>query len=74
MLLQAENGKTELSLVHFTLTNPTWKPPPEAEMFVNTLRHKAVERLNNPPSHVDNEVSGHQPLPRHYSQFHVCAL
>ncbi|XP_018329383.1 autophagy-related protein 9A isoform X2 [Agrilus planipennis] len=36
---QAEDGKTELSLMHFKLTNPSWHPPPEAQQFV-----EAVER------------------------------
>ncbi|KAJ1528582.1 hypothetical protein ONE63_006985 [Megalurothrips usitatus] len=38
---QAEDGKTELSLVHFTMTNPHWQPPPDAESFVDALRHQA---------------------------------
>lgn len=38
---QAEDGKTELSLLHFTITNPEWKPPKNAELFVANLREKA---------------------------------
>lgn len=38
---QAEDGKTELSLVHFTLTNPEWHPPADAEHFVAALRTQA---------------------------------
>lgn len=34
---QAEDGKVELSLVHFTTTNPRWVPPPEAQMFVDNI-------------------------------------
>ncbi|XP_018561367.1 autophagy-related protein 9A [Anoplophora glabripennis] len=34
---QAEDGKVELSLVHFTTTNPNWVPPPEAQMFVDNI-------------------------------------
>ena len=34
---QAEDGKTELSLVHFTLTNPEWQPPADAEHFIAAL-------------------------------------
>ncbi|KAJ8666774.1 hypothetical protein QAD02_008436 [Eretmocerus hayati] len=37
---QAEDGKTELSLMHFMLTNPEWKAPRHAEKFVKTLREK----------------------------------
>lgn len=40
---QGEHGKTELSLVHFTLTNPEWKMPTEAEQFVNGLRKHAQQ-------------------------------
>lgn len=51
---QAEDGKTELSLIHFTLTNPEWKPPSHAENFVTALRERAkreataVQLENNP--------------------------
>jgi autophagy-related protein 9 len=31
---RAEDGKTEMSLIHFTLTNPEWKPPQESENFI----------------------------------------
>lgn len=34
---QAEDGKVELSLVHFTTTNPTWVPPPEGQAFVDNI-------------------------------------
>lgn len=40
---QGEHGKTELSLVHFTLTNPKWKMPEDAKMFVNGLRKHAQQ-------------------------------
>ncbi|XP_059490836.1 autophagy-related protein 9A [Neocloeon triangulifer] len=40
---QAEDGKTELSLVHFTLTNPEWQPPTDAETFVLALRQHAIK-------------------------------
>lgn len=32
--MQGEDGKVELSLMHFTATNPSWDPPPEAKEFV----------------------------------------
>lgn len=38
---QAENGKTELSLMHFTLTNPNWIPPEQSHMFLNNLKELA---------------------------------
>ncbi|XP_032455508.1 autophagy-related protein 9A-like [Nasonia vitripennis] len=51
---QAEDGKTELSLIHFTLTNPEWKPSIEADNFLVALRERAereataVQSKNNP--------------------------
>ncbi|XP_078571343.1 autophagy-related protein 9A-like isoform X2 [Branchiostoma floridae x Branchiostoma japonicum] len=47
---QAEDGKTELSLMHFTLTNPTWQPPRHCNKFINHLKeqaHKDVNMLNS---------------------------
>ncbi|KAF5300763.1 hypothetical protein FQA39_LY11008 [Lamprigera yunnana] len=38
---QAEDGKTELSLIHFTLTNPCWKPPSDAQQFVHTVQRES---------------------------------
>ncbi|KAK0073901.1 hypothetical protein PV326_012949, partial [Microctonus aethiopoides] len=43
---QAEDGKTELSLIHFTLTNPEWKPPSHAETFVTALRERARREVD----------------------------
>uniref|UniRef100_A0A8W7PMU2 Autophagy-related protein 9 n=1 Tax=Anopheles coluzzii TaxID=1518534 RepID=A0A8W7PMU2_ANOCL len=43
---QGEHGKTELSLVHFTLTNPTWQMPPEAKQFVQGIKRHALHDLN----------------------------
>ncbi|XP_055693720.1 autophagy-related protein 9A [Lutzomyia longipalpis] len=43
---QAEHGKTELSLMHFTKTNPTWKMPEEAKKFVQGITKHAVNDLN----------------------------
>lgn len=40
---QGEHGKTELSLVHFTLTNPEWKMPSDAQNFVNGLKRHAQQ-------------------------------
>lgn len=38
---QAEDGKVELSLIHFTVTNPSWKPPPDAQQFVETIERES---------------------------------
>ncbi|XP_058822812.1 autophagy-related protein 9A [Topomyia yanbarensis] len=43
---QGEHGKTELSLVHFTLTNPTWQMPAEARHFVQGIKRHALQDLN----------------------------
>lgn len=43
---QGEHGKTELSLVHFTLTNPQWKMPVEARQFVQRIKKHAIQDLN----------------------------
>ncbi|XP_062336865.1 autophagy-related protein 9B isoform X2 [Osmerus eperlanus] len=37
---QAENGKTELSLMHFTIKNPRWQPPQESSVFISHLKEK----------------------------------
>ncbi|XP_041103373.1 autophagy-related protein 9A-like isoform X1 [Polyodon spathula] len=37
---QAENGKTELSLMHFTIKNPRWQPPQESSFFISHLKEK----------------------------------
>lgn len=61
---QAEDGKTELSLVHFTLTNPEWKPPSHAENFVTALRERAKKEVNASPNDINpliaslNSLSG----------------
>lgn len=49
---QAEDGKTELSLVHFTLTNPEWHPPEACSMFITNLKeqaHREAETMNLMP-------------------------
>lgn len=35
--MQGEDGKVELSLMHFATTNPSWEPPPDAKDFVSTV-------------------------------------
>ncbi|KAM9573359.1 autophagy-related protein 9B isoform 3-T3 [Guaruba guarouba] len=40
---QAENGKTELSLMHFAITNPRWQPPPQSELFLSQLKEKVQQ-------------------------------
>lgn len=43
---QGENGKTELSLVHFALTNPNWKMSTEAKQFLRGIRKHAIQDLS----------------------------
>ncbi|XP_076826468.1 autophagy-related protein 9B [Brachyhypopomus gauderio] len=40
---QAENGKTELSLMHFTLKNPRWQPPQDSSVFISHVREKVQQ-------------------------------
>ncbi|KAG9277604.1 autophagy-related protein 9A [Astyanax mexicanus] len=47
---QAEDGKTELSLMHFAITNPQWQPPRESTHFISQLKEK-----------VHREATGGQP-------------
>ncbi|XP_064647914.1 autophagy-related protein 9A-like [Lineus longissimus] len=44
---QAEHGKTELSLMHFTLTNPEWKPPEDCSMFLTNIKEEAQREMNS---------------------------
>lgn len=54
---QAEDGKTELSLIHFTLTNPEWKPPSHAETFVTALRERARREVDVIPGDMNPLMS-----------------
>ncbi|KAG8259087.1 Autophagy- protein 9A [Homalodisca vitripennis] len=59
-LSKAEDGKTELSLIHFTLTNPDWQPPTEAETFVSKVRSARKEETVTPAMQLiinDNSLS-----------------
>ncbi|XP_030218618.1 autophagy-related protein 9B [Gadus morhua] len=47
---QAENGKTELSLMHFTIKNPRWQPPQDASMFISHLKEKVQQDAQGGPS------------------------
>lgn len=40
MYQQAEDGKTELSLMHFAITNPGWQPPRESTAFLGFLKEQ----------------------------------
>ncbi|KAJ8337438.1 hypothetical protein SKAU_G00386580 [Synaphobranchus kaupii] len=47
---QAENGKTELSLMHFTIKNPRWQPPQESSVFISHLKEKVQQDAVGGPS------------------------
>lgn len=47
---QAENGKTELSLMHFTIKNPRWQPPQESSVFISHLKEKVHQDAQGGPS------------------------
>ncbi|CAG7829535.1 unnamed protein product [Allacma fusca] len=47
---QAENGKTELSLVHFIHTNPEWRPPMDSGNFLTNLKERATRDAVNLPT------------------------
>ncbi|KAK3740169.1 hypothetical protein QZH41_014089 [Actinostola sp. cb2023] len=40
---QAENGKTELSLLHFSIRNPSWKPSDRGAHFISTIKENAIQ-------------------------------
>lgn len=43
---KTDGGKTELSLLHFTMTNPKWKPPQESSAFITALKTQAQRDMN----------------------------
>uniref|UniRef100_A0A674E0B5 Autophagy-related protein 9 n=1 Tax=Salmo trutta TaxID=8032 RepID=A0A674E0B5_SALTR len=42
---QAEDGKTELSLMHFAITNPQWQPPTETTHFISQLKERVQREV-----------------------------
>ncbi|KAG0728093.1 Autophagy-related protein 9A [Chionoecetes opilio] len=48
--MATDGGKTELSLLHFTMTNPKWKPPQESSAFITALRTQAQRDMNALPT------------------------
>lgn len=49
IFVQAEEGKTELSLMHFTYTNPEWSPPGPSGGFVSNVKEEAKKILMQDP-------------------------
>ncbi|KAJ8012206.1 hypothetical protein DPEC_G00066280 [Dallia pectoralis] len=59
---QAENGKTELSLMHFTIKNPRWQPPLESSVFIGHLKEK-----------VHHDAQGGPPTEQLLSEVPLCS-
>ena len=54
---QAEGGKTEMSLIHFTLTNPEWRPPTESEQFITNFRGNIAREAEALPALVEDNLA-----------------
>lgn len=44
--MTTDGGKTELSLIHFTMTNPKWRPPKESSAFITALKTQVQRDMN----------------------------
>lgn len=53
---KTDGGKTELSLLHFTMTNPKWKPPQESSAFITALKTQAQRDVNTLPTLQEENV------------------
>uniref|UniRef100_A0A8C4ZTP1 Autophagy-related protein 9 n=1 Tax=Gadus morhua TaxID=8049 RepID=A0A8C4ZTP1_GADMO len=58
---QAEDGKTELSLMHFAITNPQWQPPQETTHFISQLKEKVHREVGGASGDVLNSISTSEP-------------
>ena len=54
-IFQTDGGKTELSLIHFTLTNPDWRPPESSTKFLQSVLTRARDEMA-PAAPGDNRV------------------
>lgn len=43
----SQEGKIQMSLMHFHLTNPEWKPPKECSLFINDIKEQAQRNTTN---------------------------
>ena len=57
MYTQAEGGKTEMSLIHFTLTNPEWRPPSESEQFITNFRGNVAKEAEALPTLLEENLA-----------------
>ncbi len=53
---QGEAGKIEMSLINFTLANPSWQPPPDAAGFIAALRQQATNQVDILPSLAEDKL------------------
>ncbi|XP_044266960.1 autophagy-related protein 9A [Tribolium madens] len=56
---QCEDGKVELSLVHFKCTNPSWKPPDSVQAFVKNVQNQSsmiASLSNQDPTRMDESL------------------
>jgi len=44
-----------MSLIHFTLTNPDWKPPQDSENFINALHGQVTKDAETLPTVLETE-------------------
>ncbi|KAJ8003714.1 hypothetical protein DPEC_G00151180 [Dallia pectoralis] len=61
---QAEDGKTELSLMHFAITNPQWNPPTETTHFISQLKERVQREATgdtHPHTHTLTSLSESEP-------------
>ncbi|KAF6037714.1 atg9b [Bugula neritina] len=66
---QAEHGKTELSLVHFSIMNPTWQPPEAAERYLQDIQ-KSFRQDKQSPSGLHLPPLSPPPVTQSLSSLH----
>ncbi|GIY10415.1 hypothetical protein CDAR_474921 [Caerostris darwini] len=54
MQQQAEDGKTELSVLHFALMNPNWQPPASSSVFIQNFREQVASAAKDEHSGVQS--------------------
>lgn len=58
---QAQNGKTELSLIHFTHTNPHWRMPAESNAFFDNIKDQALSDITEVDDQLKKSTINSQP-------------
>uniref|UniRef100_A0A8C4NC76 Autophagy-related protein 9 n=1 Tax=Eptatretus burgeri TaxID=7764 RepID=A0A8C4NC76_EPTBU len=62
---QAEDGKTELSLMHFAISNPRWRPPDDSTAFISQLRGHVQKDVTNSSTGHPTLLSSLQAIEEH---------